>query len=496
MSANALVARVRAAVPLVAAGRSGGRVLHCDTFDWRLHGAGLTLEWADHGTRSRLLLRDRTGKAVALQVVAGARTPDIGPDAAPVVLPPGRVRDRVEPLLDLRVLLPRLVLDVDRRSFRRMNGDRKTVARVAVDEVQVVGAHGARARVVVDAVRGYEAVADDTARQLAEALELTVADDLLTDLYATTDRQPGDYTSKLRLDLVADEPAVPALARVFGHLYDAMLRNEAGMRADLDTEFLHDFRVAVRRTRSLLAVARPLVAADTLGGVADAFRALAAATGPARDLDVQLLGFDDLEAGLPGDFGPALEPLRAVLEDERDRARADLLSFLDGPGWALIHECWPPVLADMAAGRTITDDTPTIGALAAAAVTKAHRRLRRDGGRITADSPPEALHDLRKRSKVLRYRLEAFGPVLGPEVEDTVRALKGLQDVLGTYQDCDVQVDSLRRQAAAVAAREPGTADTLVAIGVLVDRLYDDQRRAHDEFAAAFARFAERKVRW
>ena len=36
-----------------------------------------------------------------------------------------------------------------------------------------------------------------------------------------------------------------------------MNENLPGLLADVDTEFLHDFRVAVRRTRSTLKLGRP-----------------------------------------------------------------------------------------------------------------------------------------------------------------------------------------------------------------------------------------------
>ena len=39
-------------------------------------------------------------------------------------------------------------------------------------------------------------------------------------------------------------------------LLGILVANEPGLRANLDTEFLHDFRVAVRRTRSLLGQIR------------------------------------------------------------------------------------------------------------------------------------------------------------------------------------------------------------------------------------------------
>ena len=40
--------------------------------------------------------------------------------------------------------------------------------------------------------------------------------------------------------------------QIHSALLDIMVANEPGMRADLDTEFLHDYRVSLRRTRSLL----------------------------------------------------------------------------------------------------------------------------------------------------------------------------------------------------------------------------------------------------
>ena len=40
---------------------------------------------------------------------------------------------------------------------------------------------------------------------------------------------------------------------IFSHLLKTMKDNEPGTIADTDSEFLHDFRVAVRRTRAGLS---------------------------------------------------------------------------------------------------------------------------------------------------------------------------------------------------------------------------------------------------
>ena len=41
-----------------------------------------------------------------------------------------------------------------------------------------------------------------------------------------------------------------------------MTENLPGLLDDIDTEFLHDFRVAVRRTRSTLKLGRPALPAE------------------------------------------------------------------------------------------------------------------------------------------------------------------------------------------------------------------------------------------
>src|SRR4029078_7179206 len=45
-------------------------------------------------------------------------------------------------------------------------------------------------------------------------------------------------------------------------LLDFLVANEPGLRASLDTEFLHDFRIAVRRARTLLGQIRRVFSAD------------------------------------------------------------------------------------------------------------------------------------------------------------------------------------------------------------------------------------------
>ena len=92
-----------------------------------------------------------------------------------------------------------------------------------------------------------------------------------------------------------------------------MRANEAGVRAALDTEFLHDYRVAVRRTRSALSQLKGVFDPSRLAPFRKEFAWLGEVTGPLRDLDVYLLTLPDYRSELPVASRHDLDPLEQLL---------------------------------------------------------------------------------------------------------------------------------------------------------------------------------------
>ena len=70
-----------------------------------------------------------------------------------------------------------------------------------------------------------------------------------------------------------------------------------------------------------------------------------------------------------------------------------------------------------------------------------------------------------------------------------MKALKALQDVLGEFQDCEVQADELARAGDELVGRPGVPAATLLAMGALVEHLEARRARARRRFAGRFARF-------
>jgi inorganic triphosphatase YgiF len=135
-------------------------------------------------------------------------------------------------------------------------------------------------------------------------------------------------------------------------------------------------------------------------------------------------------------------------------------------------------------------------AVAAERIQRLHRRALREGAAITAISPAADLHELRKTCKKLRYLVELFQSLLDPdEAAAAVDTLKGLQDELGRHQDLQVQADALLGFARELARGRKASPPAFLAMGMLIERLREEQARARGEFAERFAAFSRRSAR-
>jgi CHAD domain-containing protein len=482
----------------VAAERSGvgaHRRTWLDTFDWRLYRAGLTLEFEQARRGGRLLLSKADGTPQAEQpVTSWPRRPVLPED-----LPDGPVGDRIIVLIRPRALLP-IVRAVSTATVSRLlNADGKTVARLVTERVTVTSAATADGttaelplRLSVAEVRGYPGQARRAASLLAGVPGVAAASqsEFIAALTALG-RHPADYSSGVDAEITAATPASVAVARLLLRLLDTIERCVDGVLRDVDTEFLHDFRVAVRRSRSAIKLLGEVLPAELTSHYATEFKWLGDVTTPIRDLDVHLLGFDSMVGQLVAASSADLEPLRAFLLRRRAREFRRLAAALRSARFRAITDDWRKALLHVRDAPPKRRREPTAAALALLTTERAFRRIVKRGGAITPDSPPESLHDLRKRAKELRYLLEFFTPLHDPVANrKVVGDLKQLQDCLGEFQDSQVQREEIHALADAMMAERAAPAATLLAMGEIAAKLTLSQAEARADFARRFARFA------
>jgi CHAD domain-containing protein len=408
-------------------------------------------------------------------------------------LPEGPIRDRVLGLADIRELLPKASVDGPMTLLAVLDEQEKTVSRLVVHgPFAVDGAGtGVGVRVHVEEMRGYGKEAARVAAQLAAAPGLAPAESsLFAAASAARGIHPGRYRSKPDLKFRPARPAPAAFAATFAQLLEMVRDNVDGTLRQLDTEFLHDLRVAVRRSRSLAKVAQHVIDEPVRLHYSAELKWIGDATSLSRDLDVYLLGFDDL---FPDADAADIAPFRVLLEEHCRKAHLALNRVLRSQRFKDLLAGWE---RDLARPSPPAGSTPQpIGDVSRALLSTTWTRVTKRGRTIDADSPAEAVHDLRKRCKELRYLLEFFASLYDPAVHrGVVDELKRLQDNLGEFQDAESQrlmvrsyAEELRTGAAPIG--------TLLTLGRLEYDLQVRQRTAHDDCAACWQRFDSKQNR-
>ena len=450
-----------------------------DTFDGRLHAAGLQLVLANCRDTELIL-------ASAYSVPASVALPKVPKFVDG--FPAGPFRSRLGAVVEMRALLPTVGCTAEVTEAWRRDGSMKIVSavRVLADVRTGSGAPLTVAVVEVDELPGHSGAAKRT-RQLMAASGCSESESTLVELIAAaTGYDLAGFRDSPTVPLKPGDQAIDGFAAVLQNLAASMAANLAGTIADSDTEFLHDVRVAIRRTRAILSRAKRVLPEDARQKFQLAFAEFGRQTNALRDLDVYLLGWDHDVASLPPTTRSALDPVRALLVQQRQRAQKDLRQVLTSTATRALLTSWSAYLAERgtaeAAGRPL-------GAFVADQIMKVERRLVTDGRAITDESPGAEVHQLRKDAKRLRYLVECFGglPGDGPR-KAFVGQLKALQNNLGLHQDAEVQAEWLRN----VVLTDPsvrGHDDSLVAIGQLIESIEQRQRDARLEFAYRFRRF-------
>jgi len=267
-----------------------------DTADRRLRAAGAELRLHTHRGEPTMALAGRPG-APPLTATVRRRPRWLAGD-----LPEGPLRDRIAPAIGVRALLPLARVRGEVRPARVLNRDDKTVVRLRLATHAAVVEGGEvplTPRLEVAGVLGYRRPFERLVSVLTTEAGLVEAPGSVADeAIAAAGGDPDGVPSKVRVPLRPDQRTDEAAVAVLRALAGVVEANLPGTLDDLDTEFLHDLRVAVRRSRSVLREMKRAFPPGPLRRQRDALRWVQAVTGPTRDLDVQLLEWDDLVATL------------------------------------------------------------------------------------------------------------------------------------------------------------------------------------------------------
>ena len=454
-----------------------------DTFDWRLY------------KNKRMLVRRGSHLAI-IDLHSGANLAEHTCRAALLPkfwwnYPASDFRELLEPLANIRGLVCVARLTREQTILRLLNKDAKTVGRVMLEKIVVRGQDTSTDQCILEPVKGYLREAKQAAKLMKANGLKQAAEPVYIRAVKHAGLNPGAYSPKVNIKLAPDMNSRDAVKRLLAHLVGVMCLNEDGIRQDIDTEFLHDFRVAVRRSRSLLSQVKEVFDPQTAAKLQTDLRTLGQLTGRLRDLDVYLLMQSHYEILVPEPLRPGVirlfRSLKAKRRNEFKKLAAamagaeytDILSFLEN----FLKQNIDTTSAPANARIPVIDTAKTV-------IFKHFRKIIKSGGKITAATPDAKIHRLRIDCKKLRYLLEFFTSLFpAGEMKALIKQLKILQDNLGTFNDLSVQQDFLYDYLKTMRMPSALSFQLAAATGGLIVRLNIEQAEVRRAFFNVFKQF-------
>ncbi len=456
-----------------------------DSFDWRLYSAGKQL-WVEQTDSDMILCHhsiktSSTRKFVSVETIPKTLNK----------LPESPLQKALCKLLDMRVLLPQIEVKSTVYKIHLVDAEKKTILRLLIEESSQNKTRSRR--LILQPIRGYSKPFKQVKKILKAIPELAKAkQSLFEEFLAAEGKKPCNYSSKINFHFAPDCRSDVAAKVIHLHLLTIVKANIPGVAADLDSEFLHDMRVAIRRMRSALTQIKGVFGAADVERFKSRLAWVGQVTGPSRDLDVYLLRFDNYQTCLPEKFRDDLGPLYDFLVKHKEIEHQKMLKKLRSPFFhSLVKEL-----------RVFMEDTDTendapkaampILTLSNKRIFKMYCRIMEHGLAIEEDTPAEYLHDLRKNCKKLRYLMEFFRN-LYPQKKITrlIKSVKTLLDNLGDFQDLEVQAYTIGDYAKQMSREEAPPHNTLLAMGMLVDKLLLRQQQVRGEFIGRFSTFSK-----
>ncbi|MDG6243511.1 MAG: CHAD domain-containing protein [Methanolobus sp.] len=265
----------------------------------------------------------------------------------------------------------------------------------------------------------------------------------------------SEFRTMKKTDIRADDTMRAAARKILMFHFGAMIEHERGTKVGKDIEELHDMRVAAMRMRSAVEVLEGYLDMDEMSPYRKNIKSVRKVLGSVRDLDVFLEKIDHYLADQPPERRAQMDPLTDSILIEKAKNRGTMLVYLDDSKYNKFKKNFADYLLHKKSWKMrsvkkngepvpykVMDVLPVLLYTQFAAV-RAYDNVVSD--EAIDDPSLEKYHQLRIDVKILRYTLEFFREVLGPESKELIKYLKALQDNLGDMHDTVVALELLKK---------------------------------------------------
>jgi len=474
---------------------------YLDTFDWSLMKNHLALRYRVSNGSAMYTLKSIGPIPDGIAKRMEREIPLDKPVDVPALIRVKEIRKLVEGMIFPRKLLEQIQVRTDRRRYRVISPEGAEIE-LAFDtsSFSLRGLHkprraAKRAELEAEIRQGPETALGALASLLcgkfnyppSTASKLEVA--IQRFKVAPPSKKPPE---KLRVRL--DDRLDLALRKILTDQFRRFREQLPGLQRDIDTEFVHQARVATRRMRSALRLFRGAAPESPAAYLEGELKWLGGALGEVRDLDVFLLNLsrfrgqiERFPAGRKRTFENWIErhrraPLKALgqaLESPRYRHfERRILQFLERP-----------LPSRPRAPRAMKP----LGEVAPLIITEKFDAVIEQGRAVLANPKLKQFHRLRIQMKRLRYACEFMGPAYDGALDPFIDRTVEIQDCLGELQDTVFTrefVDSLRADWQGKLV-EP---DLLFILGEIYQLQAEIARERRDQFGEIWERFSSEET--
>jgi CHAD domain-containing protein len=326
----------------------------------------------------------------------------------------------------------------------------------------------------VMSLRGYEAEAARVVEFLILRGARMSGEGPFEVLLRNANLEPQEYTLKPAFGLETATPARDAVGRIVRTILEIATRNLPGILNDLDTEFLHDYRICIRKIRSVLSLVKDVYPEEETRRMRKILGDLARQTNRLRDLDVYLLARDEYLGLLPPELRPTLEGMFEDFSTERaNEVRRTVSKMHASSNRRYLREI-EEYFSESARHEPSPAAGHAVGPLAFVSIYKRYRKIRKIAAGIGAVTPDDVVHQVRIECKKLRYLMEFFSELI-PKEEGAamLKLLRRLQGRLGDFNDASVQQQFLLNYW----KKKKSGSDVALGVGGLVSLLYQRQQQ-------------------
>ena len=305
------------------------------------------------------------------------------------------------------------------------------------------------------------------------------------------------YTTKPVIQLYPEAPVKASAESIITAFLQIARANEKGVLADYDTEFLHDYRVSLRKVRSVLSLFKGVYQEKETEVLKKDFASLMQQTNALRDLDVYLLNKLHYFNLIPAETHEGLAILFAYLFEQRKKEHSRVSKMMGNKIYSQNFKRLENLFtggAALIAGPKAKE--PSLE-FACRLIVKRYEKVCKIARNIDAQTEDSAIHELRINCKKLRYLMEFFSPLFSEEKMKTlIKALKQLQDNLGNFNDFSVQQKFLRHilseKMTDFGNKKLKVAESVGALTAILHRLQLKERR---QVMKNFAFFDSQEIR-